>query len=152
MMWLAAVPFDCNVTKPTQPTAQLPDGLQYRDVVLGSGQAADTGMTVSVNYVIWLADGGTKVDASADHGGPFSFRLGAGVVIPGWDQGIPGMRVGGRRLLIIPPALGYGPQGYPGVIPPNARLVSDISLLLVAATGPESIALAQPATRRPPLR
>jgi len=128
LMWLAAVPFDCNVAKPSKPTVDVSDGLQYRDVVLGSGARADSGATLTVDYVAWL-DNGTKVDASADHGGSFTFTLGTGQVIAGWDMAVPGMRAGGTRLLIVPPDLAYGPQGVANVIPPNAKLVFNVKLL-----------------------
>ena len=131
MMWLAAVPFDCDVVKPSKPTVDVSDGLQYRDVVLGSGARADSGATLTVDYVAWLGDG-TKVDASADHGGSFTFTLGTGQVIAGWDMGIPGMRAGGRRLLIVPPELAYGAVGVANRIPPNAKLVFDVKLDSVA--------------------
>jgi len=131
LLWLAAVPFDCNVVKPSKPTVDVSDGLQYRDVVLGSGARADSGATLTVDYVAWLGDG-TKVDASADHGGSFVFQLGTGQVIAGWDMAVPGMRAGGRRLLIVPPELAYADVGVPGRIPPNSKLVFDVKLLGVS--------------------
>lgn len=108
----------------------LPDGLQYKDERVGTGAVARPGNRVTVNYTGWLANG-QKFDSSLDHGQPFTFPLGAGQVIPGWDQGVAGMRVGGRRTLIIPPALGYGAQGAGGVIPPNATLKFTVDLLKV---------------------
>jgi FKBP-type peptidyl-prolyl cis-trans isomerase FkpA len=107
---------------------QLPGGLQYIDVVVGSGGEARAGQNVSVHYTGWLTSG-QKFDSSRDPGKSFGFRLGGGQVIQGWDQGVVGMHVGGQRRLIIPPNLGYGPQGYPPVIPPSATLIFDVELL-----------------------
>ena len=112
-----------------QRTVTLPDGLKYTDLVLGKGARPKTGQTVKVHYVGTLTNG-TKFDSSRDRGQPFSFALGEGQVIPGWDEGVATMRVGGRRKLIIPPKLGYGEAGAGGgTIPPNATLVFDIELL-----------------------
>jgi FKBP-type peptidyl-prolyl cis-trans isomerase FkpA len=102
-------------------------GLAYRDVKVGTGPVATAGHGVSVQYTGWLPDG-TKFDSSRDRNAPFEFSLGAGQVIPGWDEGVAGMHVGGRRLLVIPPTLGYGAAGT-GPIPPNATLVFDVELL-----------------------
>jgi FKBP-type peptidyl-prolyl cis-trans isomerase len=103
-------------------------GLQIIDIEVGSGDEAQAGQTVTVHYTGWLADG-TKFDSSVDRGQPFSFSLGAGQVIPGWDEGVAGMKVGGTRRLMIPPDLAYGAQGRPPVIPANAELTFDVELL-----------------------
>ena len=103
-------------------------GLQYQDVTVGSGAEAQQGRVAVVHYTGWLTDG-TKFDSSRDRGQPFSFPIGAGQVIPGWDQGVAGMKVGGRRKLVIPANLGYGDMGAPPVIPPGATLVFDVELL-----------------------
>ena len=107
-------------------------GLQYEDTVVGDGAAAASGQHVTVHYTGWLyQDGaaGRKFDSSKDRGQPFEFSLGAGMVIAGWDEGVAGMRVGGTRRLVIPPALGYGARGAGGVIPPNATLMFEVELL-----------------------
>jgi FKBP-type peptidyl-prolyl cis-trans isomerase FkpA len=107
-------------------------GLQYEDTIPGSGATAAAGQRVRVHYTGWLwQDGqqGRKFDSSKDRREPFSFRLGAGEVIAGWDEGVQGMQVGGTRVLIIPPALGYGAYGAGGVIPPNATLKFEVELL-----------------------
>ncbi len=103
---------------------------QIEDVKVGSGPAAKAGDTVSVHYTGTLADG-TKFDSSRDRGQPFSFPLGKGRVIRGWDVGVAGMQVGGSRKLIIPPDEGYGAQGAGGAIPPNATLHFDVELLAI---------------------
>ncbi len=104
--------------------------LASQDLVVGTGATAATGDTVTVNYVGTLANG-TKFDSSYDRGQPFTFRLGAGQVIAGWDQGVVGMRVGGKRRLTIPPSLGYGGQAN-GPIPANSTLIFEIELLSIA--------------------
>ena len=104
--------------------------LVVEDLVVGTGATAVAGDTVSVNYVGTLTNG-QKFDASADHGGPFSFRLGVGAVIPGFDQGVTGMKVGGKRRLTIPPNLAYGSTGS-GPIPPNATIVFEVELVSIA--------------------
>jgi len=105
-----------------------PSGLEIREVERGFGDAARAGHTVSVHYSGYLQDG-TKFDSSLDRGQPFTFPLGAGKVIRGWDEGLVGMKVGGRRKLTIPPDLGYGSRGAGRLIPPNATLVFDVELL-----------------------
>ena len=102
--------------------------LQIRDIEKGTGEEANVGETVVVHYTGWLMDG-TKFDSSVDRGTPFSFTLGERRVIPGWEQGVEGMQVGGKRELVIPPNLAYGAQGAGGVIPPNATLKFEIELL-----------------------
>ena len=102
--------------------------LQIEDQVVGTGAEAVKGKQVSVHYTGWLTDG-TKFDSSKDSGRPFGFALGRGQVIQGWDDGVAGMKVGGKRKLTIPPELGYGPAGASGVIPPNATLVFEVELL-----------------------
>ena len=106
----------------------MPDGLQYTDDVIGTGAEATAGKTAVVHYTGWLMDG-TKFDSSVDRDQPFSFPLGGGQVIKGWDEGVAGMKVGGKRTLIIPPALGYGARGAGNVIPPNATLKFEVQLL-----------------------
>ena len=103
-------------------------GLQYEDLQEGTGQAAKAGDTVEVHYTGWLKDG-TKFDSSHDRRRPFSFQLGAGRVIQGWDEGVAGMKIGGKRKLVIPSALGYGSRGAGGVIPPDAELTFEVELL-----------------------
>lgn len=112
------------------PVTQLPGGLKIQDIVVGTGQEAKVGKTLSVHYVGAL-ENGTKFDSSIDRGEPFNFVLGAGQVIKGWDQGFAGMKVGGKRILVIPPSLGYGSSGAGGVIPPNATLVFEVELVSV---------------------
>jgi FKBP-type peptidyl-prolyl cis-trans isomerase FkpA len=105
--------------------------LQIEDIVVGTGTEATTGRAVKVNYTGWLTDG-KKFDSNQDRGSPFGFKLGARSVIAGWDQGVVGMRVGGKRKLTIPSHLAYGERGYPGAIPPNATLVFEVELLDVS--------------------
>jgi FKBP-type peptidyl-prolyl cis-trans isomerase len=107
-----------------------PSGLKYVDLVVGTGPEAEAGKTVVVHYKGWLTDG-TPFDSSVDRG-PFSFALGAGRVIKGWDEGVAGMKVGGKRKLVIPPQLGYGARGAGSVIPPNAELIFEVELLKIA--------------------
>jgi FKBP-type peptidyl-prolyl cis-trans isomerase len=107
-------------------------GLQYDDTQTGDGQTATAGLTCVMHYTgwLWVNDAkGVKFDSSLDRGKPFSFALGKGQVIKGWDEGVAGMKIGGARTLLIPPALGYGARGAGGVIPPNATLLFEVQLL-----------------------
>ncbi len=113
---------------PKPKVVRLPDGLSYVDLVVGRGPMPKIGETVRVHYTGTLVDG-KKFDSSRDRGTPFEFPLGEHQVIAGWDEGVATMRVGGRRKLTIPPALGYGDRGAGGVIPPGATLIFDIELL-----------------------
>jgi FKBP-type peptidyl-prolyl cis-trans isomerase FkpA len=105
-----------------------PSGLKYLDLQTGSGAVARPGQQAEVHYTGWLTTG-EKFDSSVDRREPFAFTLGAGQVIKGWDEGVAGMKVGGKRKLVIPPALGYGARGAGGVIPPHAELVFEVELL-----------------------
>ncbi len=116
-------------------TPSRPDGMQIDDKTVGSGAEAQSGQRVQVHYTGWLhkpdaADQrGAKFDSSKDRGQPFGFNLGGGEVIRGWDEGVKGMKVGGTRVLTIPPEMGYGARGAGGVIPPNATLVFEVELI-----------------------
>lgn len=115
-------------------TVTLAGGLKYTDTKIGTGPAAKPGDTLVVQYTGWLDDHGKKgkkFDSSRDRNEPFTFTLGAHQVIPGWDEGIAGMKAGGERTLVIPPALAYGSEGAGGVIPPNATLIFDVELLRI---------------------
>ncbi|HXJ49078.1 MAG TPA: FKBP-type peptidyl-prolyl cis-trans isomerase [Candidatus Acidoferrum sp.] len=121
------------------PVITYPDGLQYVDLKVGTGDVAKSGMNITVQYTGWLSTGGPPFDSSRGAGRTaYALQIGVGQVIPGWDQGIPGMKVGGKRKLIIPGALAYGPQGQTDpntggvIIPPNATLVFDVELFSVA--------------------
>ena len=117
--------------KPEEKVVTTDSGLKYVDLKEGTGAAAKAGDTVEVHYTGWLKDG-KKFDSSLDAGKPFSFKLGAREVIKGWDEGVAGMKVGGKRKLIIPSNLGYGPGGTPdGTIPPNAELTFEVELLKI---------------------
>lgn len=105
-------------------------GLQTTDTVVGSGPEATSGKVLTVHYSGFLQNG-TKFDSSLDRGQPFRFRLGEGMVIRGWDEGMVGMKVGGKRKLVIPPAMGYGERGAGAAIPPNSTLVFEVELLAV---------------------
>ncbi len=121
-----------NTNAPTKVTGdgvKTPSGLIYWDVRVGNGEVAKEGSHVRVHYTGWLTNG-KKFDSSVDAGKPFDFTIGNGEVIKGWEEGVAGMRVGGKRQLRIPPDLGYGAEGTPGgPIPPNATLIFDVQLL-----------------------
>ncbi len=126
-------------------TVTTASGLQYEDLVVGDGEEVQAGTTISVHYTGWLEDD-TKFDSSLDRDQPFTFMVGTSSVIPGWDEGVSGMRVGGKRRLIIPPDLAYGAEGAGGVIPPDAVLIFEVEVLrvlaaeieqLLAGSGPE---------------
>lgn len=113
-----------------------PSGLQIEDTLVGDGAEACRGQQVTVHYTGWLwvnNQQGAKFDSSLDRRDPFEFTLGAGMVIRGWDEGVAGMKTGGKRTLIIPASLGYGARGAGGVIPPNATLKFDVELIAVKA-------------------
>lgn len=120
--------FDPNPFKGNGKAVTTASGLKYEDMTIGTGKEAKAGSRASVHYTGTL-ENGTKFDSSRDKGEPFSFRIGASEVIKGWDEGVAGMKVGGRRKLIIPPSLGYGADGAGGVIPPNATLIFDVELM-----------------------
>ena len=111
-------------------TTTTASGLVIEEMIVGNGAEARISQNVSVHYTGWLTDG-TKFDSSKDRGDPFGFPLGMGHVIAGWDEGVQGMKVGGKRKLTIPSALGYGTRGAGGVIPPNATLVFEVELLAI---------------------
>lgn len=119
-----------KATPPTAKTVTTPSGLKYVDLEVGAGATPKSGQTVFVHYTGWLTNG-RKFDSSVDRNQPFSFVLGRGEVIKGWDEGVATMRVGGKRKLTIPPGLAYGAQGYPGAIPPNATLIFEVQLLRI---------------------
>lgn len=128
-MFAMTEPADAQTAGAEQRTAS---GLRYIDEKPGTGAEAMRGQTAVVHYTGWLFQNGqkgAKFDSSRDRGQPFDFPLGAGRVIRGWDEGVAGMKVGGRRTLIIPPDLGYGARGAGGVIPPNATLMFDVELV-----------------------
>jgi FKBP-type peptidyl-prolyl cis-trans isomerase len=115
-------------TKVTGDPTKTASGLEYWDIKVGTGAMAQAGQHVKVDYTGWLTNG-KKFDSSVGTGKPFDFLLGGGQVIKGWDEGVAGMKVGGKRQLRIPPDLAYGEKGYPGVIPPSATLVFDVQLV-----------------------
>jgi FKBP-type peptidyl-prolyl cis-trans isomerase FkpA len=124
-----------NSTKGTAVMSESITELQKIDTKIGTGREAESGFNVTVHYTGWLYDPkaedkkGVKFDSSVDRGQPFNFFLGGGQVIQGWDEGFAGMKIGGKRTLIIPPEMGYGARGAGGVIPPNATLIFDVELL-----------------------
>lgn len=128
-----------KLTPPSEPEkkseskmTKTPSGLQYEDTKVGTGASPKSGQTCVMHYTGWLWENGAKgkkFDSSVDRGTPFSFPLGQGRVIKGWDEGVATMKVGGKRTLLIPPDLGYGARGAGGVIPPNATLLFDVELL-----------------------
>jgi FKBP-type peptidyl-prolyl cis-trans isomerase FkpA len=123
-----------NTNAPTKVTGdgvKNDSGLQYWDIKVGTGQVANDGDHVKVHYTGWFTDG-KKFDSSVDAHQPYSFTIGKGEVIKGWDEGVTGMKVGGKRQLRIPPELAYGEAGYKTIIPPNATLIFDVQLLAVA--------------------
>lgn len=124
----AATPAPPAATATAGKVHKLASGLVYEDLVVGNGTMADPGLTVTVNYAGTLVDG-THVDSSADHGRPYTFQLGASAVIAGWDQGIKGMRVGGKRKLTIPPDVAYGARGSGDRVPPNSTLIFEVELV-----------------------
>ncbi len=121
----------CTDVTNAQPTVTAAELKIQVTRTCATGAEAKVGSTISVNYVGRLKEGGTQFDSSFNSGGPFTFQLGAGKVIQGWDQGLVGMKVGEKRTLTIPPSLGYGPQGAPPKIPGNATLVFDVELVSV---------------------
>ena len=115
---------------PTPQEVVTASGLRYRDLQVGQGAEAAKGKTVEIHYIGWLEDN-TKFDTSQDPSHPFTFRIGIDDVIQGWHQGITGMKVGGRRRLVVPPELGYGKQGMGRIVPPNATLIFEVELVNV---------------------
>ncbi|MGD9539710.1 FKBP-type peptidyl-prolyl cis-trans isomerase [Methylocystis sp.] len=128
---IASLAITVDVRAEAEMTKSL-TGLQYKDTKVGKGATAKVGQTAAVHYTGWLynnGEKGKKFDSSHDRGQPFEFPLGQGQVIKGWDEGVEGMKVGGKRTLVIPPELGYGARGAGGVIPPHAWLIFDVELV-----------------------
>ena len=128
----ATIMTESSEAQPAPKPVTTSTGLQMIDTKVGTGASPKTGQTAVVHYTGWLSNNGAKgkkFDSSVDRNEPFEFPLGQGRVIPGWDQGVATMKVGGKRTLIVPPQLGYGAQGAGGVIPPNATLIFDVELL-----------------------
>jgi peptidylprolyl isomerase len=124
----------CSTSIASAEMQTTPSGLKYKESKVGDGKVASSGQTVEVHYTGWLNEDGSKgkkFDSSVDRGRPFSFPLGAGRVIKGWDQGVAGMKEGGKRTLYIPAELGYGSRGAGAAIPPNADLIFDVELLAI---------------------
>lgn len=142
---MASLAAACDSSEEQPPDQELPtpqtvseseytvteSGLKYHDLTVGDGDEAAAGQQVTVHYHGWLQSNGTLFDSSILRGQPFSFELGAGRVIEGWDEGVAGMKVGGTRQLVIPPDLAYGAQGAGNSIPPNATLIFEVELLAV---------------------
>jgi FKBP-type peptidyl-prolyl cis-trans isomerase FkpA len=124
----SVVTFNPSLGVDTGAMTKTPSGLRYQELAKGEGAEATAGRTASVHYTGWLTNG-EKFDSSRDRNEPFGFTVGAGQVIAGWDEGVAGMKVGGRRKLVIPASLGYGTAGAPPDIPPGATLVFDVELL-----------------------
>lgn len=141
----AAAPSTAAPTKVTGEGITTASGLQYWDIKVGTGGEAKEGDHVKVHYTGWFTDG-KKFDSSVDAHQPYDFTLGKGEVIKGWDEGITGMKVGGKRQLRIPPVLAYGEAGYKDIVPPNATLIFDVQLLAVTPA-PEAPPAADPAQK-----
>ncbi|HEV7517903.1 MAG TPA: FKBP-type peptidyl-prolyl cis-trans isomerase [Thermoanaerobaculia bacterium] len=128
---LAQAPSEKAMEKPAEGQEVVtPSGLKYTDLKVGTGEEATAGKTVTIHFTGWLTNG-TKFESSHDKNQPLTFKLGAGQAIEGWDKGVAGMKVGGKRKLVIPPGLGYGGKSVGGVIPPNSTLVFEVELLKV---------------------
>ncbi len=135
ILFAGAIVLAMTTNSPAQTTHRMASGLAYQDEVVGTGPEPAAGQNVSVHYTGWLDNAGAKgqkFDSSRDRGKPFTFKLGMGQVIAGWDQGVATMHVGGKRTLIIPAELGYGSRGAGGLIPPGATLIFDVELLGVS--------------------
>jgi FKBP-type peptidyl-prolyl cis-trans isomerase len=130
ILLLAGAAFAQGPTKVEGKPKMMMGGLEYWDIKEGSGAVAKSGQSVTVHYTGWLTNG-KKFDSSVDRGKPFTFDLGSGQVIKGWDEGVAGMKVGGKRQLRIPPDLAYGDRGAGSAVPPNATLIFDVELLSV---------------------